>query len=157
MMNMSFSQTPGTSPIQEFVYQNVFSADGTPDAPIDMSIFEREHPPVSRPRTGTPNLSEIELKKRESAAYERGVAASRGEMQAESDRTIAAAKDAMLKTLKIFEEERAQYYRRMEGETVELALAVARKVLHREAQVDRVVLAGVVRVALEKISGSSQV
>jgi flagellar assembly protein FliH len=40
---------------------------------------------------------------------------------------------------------------------VDLALAVARKVLHREAQVDRLALAGVVRVALEKISGSSQV
>jgi flagellar assembly protein FliH len=154
---MSSSQTPVTSPIQEFVYQNVFSADGTPDAPIDMSIFEREHPPISRPHPNPPNLSELELNKREAAAYERGIAAARGEMQAEADRAAVAAKEALLETLKTFEHEREQYYRRMEGETVELVLAVARKVLHREAQVDRVVLAGVVRVALEKISGSSQV
>src|SRR5258706_15640366 len=122
MMNMSSSQTPVTSPIQEFVYQNVFSVDGTPDAPIDMSIFEREHPPVFRPQPGTPNLSEIELNKREMAAYERGCAAARSEIQAEADRADVAAKEALLETLKTFEHEREQYYRRMEGEIVELVM-----------------------------------
>jgi len=40
---------------------------------------------------------------------------------------------------------------------VDLALSIARKILHREAQVDRVVLGGVVRVALEKISGATNI
>jgi flagellar assembly protein FliH len=157
MMNMSFSQAPAPSAIQEFVYQSVFSADGTPDVPIDLSIFEHESPSMSQQHAGTPNISEIELKKREAAAYERGMAAGRNAMQAEAERATATAKDALAETLRTFEQEREQYYRRIEGEIVELVLAVARKVLHREAQVDRVVLAGVVRVALEKISGSSPV
>jgi flagellar assembly protein FliH len=157
MMNMSSSQTQGPSAIQEFVYQNVFNADGTQDAPIDVSIFERESRSTSRPEARTPSISEIELKKREAAAFERGRTAARTEMQAEADRVTAALKETLAETLKAFEHEREQYYRRIEGEIVQLVLAVARKVLHREAQVDRVVLAGVVRVALEKISGASPV
>ena len=154
---MSFSQTPDMSVVQEFVYQSVFSVDGTPDVPIDMSIFERESSPASRPHAGTPNVSELELKKRETAAYERGLAAARSEMQAEVNRAATEARESLVDNLKTFEQEREQYYRQIEGEIVELVMAVARKVLHREAQVDRVVLAGVVRVALEKISGSSPV
>ncbi len=154
---MSSSQVPFASAVQEFVYQNVFSPDGTPDAPIDLSIFERETQPPFRHEASTPNISELELAKREAAAYERGLAAARSAMQAEVDRATAAVKDTLAETLKTFELEREQYYRQIEGEIVELVMAVARKVLHREAQVDRVVLAGVVHVALEKISGSSPV
>ena len=154
---MSSSHAPDMSVVQEFVYQSVFSTDGTPDAPIDMGIFENESSPASRPHADAPNISELELKKREAAAYERGVAAARSEMQADADRATTAAKAILVENLKTFEVEREQYYRQIEGEIVELVMAVARKVLHREAQVDRVVLAGVVRVALEKISGSSPV
>ena len=40
---------------------------------------------------------------------------------------------------------------------VQLALSIARKILHREAQVDPMLLAGIVRVALEKIEGATGV
>ncbi len=45
----------------------------------------------------------------------------------------------------------------IEGEVVELALAVARKILHREAQLDPNVLAGIVRVTLEKLDTGTKV
>src|SRR5258708_32908156 len=118
MMNMSSSQMPFTSAIQEFVYQNVFSADGTPDAPIDLSIFEREPQPLSRQEASTPNISEMELSKREASAYERGMAAAQSAMQAEVDRANAVAKDTLAEVLKTFELEREQYYRQIEGEIV---------------------------------------
>ena len=38
-----------------------------------------------------------------------------------------------------------------------LALAIARKILHREAQLDPMLLAGMVRVALEKIEAGTEV
>ncbi len=40
---------------------------------------------------------------------------------------------------------------------VRLALAIARKVLHREAQLDPLLLAGVVRVALDQMQAGSRV
>ena len=40
---------------------------------------------------------------------------------------------------------------------MQLALAIARKILHREAQVDPLLLAGMVRVALEKIESHTKV
>ena len=56
-----------------------------------------------------------------------------------------------------FTHDRAAYFQRVEGEVVQLALSIARKILHREAQIDPLLLAGIVRVALEKIDGATGV
>lgn len=56
-----------------------------------------------------------------------------------------------------FTRDRADYFAKIEAEVVELALSIARKILHREAQVDPLLLAGIVRVALEKIDGATGV
>ena len=154
---MSSNQTPFTPPVQEFIYQNVAGSTGAPVAPVDLGIFEMDRTVTGGQTLVQPNVTEIDLQKREAAAYERGVAVGRDAARAEAESAIAAARNCVTENLKTFEQERHRYYRRIEGDIVELALAIARKVLHREAQVDRVVLAGVVRVALEKLAGSSQV
>jgi flagellar assembly protein FliH len=56
-----------------------------------------------------------------------------------------------------FAEERDRYLRAVEHEVVELALAVAARILRREAQMDPLLLTGAVRVALGQLSGSTQV
>lgn len=56
-----------------------------------------------------------------------------------------------------FTRDRAAYFEKVEVEVVQLALSIARKILHREAQVDPLLLAGIVRVALEKIDGATKV
>ncbi len=50
-----------------------------------------------------------------------------------------------------FEAGQQSYFRRVEKETVKLALAIARKILHREAQMDPLLLAGTVRAALDRL------
>lgn len=60
-------------------------------------------------------------------------------------------------TLIQFSRDRAEYFATVEGEVVQLSLAIARKILHREAQVDPLLLAGIVRVALEQIDGATAV
>jgi hypothetical protein len=45
----------------------------------------------------------------------------------------------------------------VEHEVVELALAVAARILRREAQMDPLLLTGAVRVALGQLSGSTEV
>lgn len=56
-----------------------------------------------------------------------------------------------------FEEQRNEYYARVEAEIVQLALSIAAKILHREAQVDPMLLAALVRIAVEKMREGSSV
>ncbi len=56
-----------------------------------------------------------------------------------------------------FSEERDRYLAAVEQEVVKLALAVAARILRREAQMDPLLLTGAVRVALGQLAGSSEV
>lgn len=59
--------------------------------------------------------------------------------------------------LELFEVERREYFSRVESDVVHLALAIAAKVLHREAQVDPLLVAALVRVAIDKLHDGSSV
>jgi flagellar assembly protein FliH len=59
--------------------------------------------------------------------------------------------------IETFAEERKQYFRGVEAEAVKLALAIARKVLHREAQMDPMLLRAVVRSAMDRLEETSKV
>jgi flagellar assembly protein FliH len=56
-----------------------------------------------------------------------------------------------------FAEERGRYFHRLEQETVRLALAIAARILRREAQMDALLLTGAVRVALGQLAQSTSV
>ena len=68
---------------------------------------------------------------------------------------IVAERKAVLKACEEFGRERARYFAGVEAEVVKLALAIAARVLHREAKIDPLLLTGVVRVALEKVAEDS--
>jgi flagellar assembly protein FliH len=68
--------------------------------------------------------------------------------------TLAESRGAIGKALEAFEAERQRYFRSVEAEVVKLALAIAKKVLHREAQMDPLLLAGAVRSALDRLEES---
>jgi flagellar assembly protein FliH len=53
--------------------------------------------------------------------------------------------------LKQFETSVAEYYSRIEVDVVKLSLAIATKILHRESQVDPLLVAALARVALDKL------
>jgi len=56
-----------------------------------------------------------------------------------------------------FHAERSRYFEVVESEVVKLALAVAARILRREAQMDPLLLTGAVRVALGQLSATTQV
>lgn len=56
-----------------------------------------------------------------------------------------------------FAEQRDRYLRTVEHEVVELALAIAARILRRETQMDPLLLTGAVRVALGQLAGATQV
>lgn len=88
-------------------------------------------------------------------------AQGRQEGQVEARKTfedrLARERAGLATALAQFTRDRASYFQKAEGEVVQLALSIARKILHREAQLDPLLLAGIVRVALEKIDGATGV
>jgi flagellar assembly protein FliH len=86
-------------------------------------------------------------------AWQEGAAEARKSF----DDQLARERASVAAALAEFHRERADYFRRVEAEVVQLALSIARKVLHREAQIDPQLLAGIVRVALEKIEGATEI
>jgi flagellar assembly protein FliH len=82
-------------------------------------------------------------------------AEARHEWEEELGERIAEERSVILRVCDEFRLERARYFAQVEAEIVKLALAIAARVLHREANLDPLLLAGVVRVALEKIAENS--
>jgi len=79
------------------------------------------------------------------------------ECRTKFEEQLVAERAALPKALADFARDRAVYYQKLEEEAVRLALSIARKVLHREAQVDPLLLMGIVRVAIERIEGATGV
>lgn len=78
------------------------------------------------------------------------------EARAEMNAALLREREQIARALRDFATERANYYRRIEGEVVQLALAVARKILHREAQLDPHALAGIVRITVEAMDAATK-
>lgn len=94
-----------------------------------------------------------------SVAMESARAEARAEASSDYERElaerIAVERAAILRVCKEFREERKRYFAGVEAEVVKLALAIAARVLHREVNLDPLLLTGVVRVALEKVAEDS--
>jgi flagellar assembly protein FliH len=102
-----------------------------------------------------------ETKRSYEAGREKGRAEGRqAEKDAQAPQQKAAEERRMRQAADLiasFAEERDRYLSAVEHEVVELALAVAARILRREAQMDPLLLTGAVRVALGQLSGSTQV
>jgi flagellar assembly protein FliH len=78
-------------------------------------------------------------------------------LRQEYELKLQAARAPIAGALSGFESQREEYFARVESEIVQLALAIATKILHREAQVDPMLVATLVRVAIEKLRDGSKV
>lgn len=110
-----------------------------------------------RPGTGESEGAATQGAEREAQARELGRKQGEIESRAKFEEQLARERSAVDKALADFLRDRAAYYQKIEEEAVRLALGIARKVLHREAQVDPLLLMGIVRVALERIEGATSV
>jgi len=93
----------------------------------------------------------------EQRAYEKGV--SEGETRARGafEKALAEARSQISVGLRQFTAQRETYFERVEADVVQLALSIARKILHRESQIDPLLLTGVVRVALDGLNRDTHV
>lgn len=90
---------------------------------------------------------------------------ARGEALAEAEQRLrngyedrlASLSAQVNRALEHFSQERRSYFARVETEVVRLALSIAARILHREAQVDPMLVAALVRIAIEKMRDGSSV
>lgn len=94
---------------------------------------------------------------RERDALTHGIEEGERRARAELAADAATQRAAVSAALEAFKAERAGYFARIEPEVVQLSLAIARKILHREAQLDPLLLTGMVHVALEKLDRGTHI
>jgi flagellar assembly protein FliH len=137
------SSAPKLQPVPEaspFSYDEAGVSNGTPGSPS----------------TGGQSVEE-RARRQQAEFFEQGRQAAQQQLRTELDAALAKHREQIARTLHEFSLERQSYFRRVEAEVVQLALAVARKILHREAQLDPNTLAGIVRVTLEKLDTGTKV
>jgi len=128
--------------------------------PVPFEYAEVSPLPPARNREAAGNgdkaLAE-QMAAREKRAREAGRQEAIAEARKSLDEQLSRERTAIAAAVGEFRQDRTRYYEKVEGEVVQLALAIARKILHREAQVDPMLLAGLVRVALDKIEAATGV
>ena len=101
--------------------------------------------------------SQKDQKQREEAV--RQAALHEGEARAKSwfETQVQEMRNSAAAALEAFARERREYFLAAEREVVQLACSITRKILRRETNLDPLLLAGMVRVALEQISQATHV
>lgn len=81
---------------------------------------------------------------------------TRSDCEQEMQQRLAEDRAMVRKACEDFDRERSRYFVAVEGQVIKLALAIAARVLHREAKIDPLLLSAAVRVALEKVAEESE-
>lgn len=147
MIILSESSSAPTQKVEPFVYRTL--ADEPPAA----AEVTDEDAPAPAP----PGVPEEEVQRRELAAREQGRREAEAVLRAELQQAVQAEREAIAAAVLDFDRQKAAYYQGIENEIVQLSLAIARKILQRECEIDPLLLSGVVRVALDRLDADTSV
>jgi flagellar assembly protein FliH len=147
MMNSLSSAQQNGPFIKRFTYPSIGAGGEPATPPSGLNLEFRE----------TEGLTEEQAKAREASAYGRGLAEGQQRALLEAQSFVQQAKSSVADTVAEFARERESYFQDVEAEVIALSLAIARKILNRETQVDPLVLKGVVYSALERLSSGTSV
>ena len=102
-------------------------------------------------------LTEEALADRLAAARADGASSAESRLRAEFEARASAEAACVAAAVEAFGCEAKTYYTRVESEVVRLALSIAAKILHREAQVDPMLVAALVQMAVNQLKENSAV
>lgn len=140
-----------SAPVQAFVYHNT----GAPGEVIDSPAESEQASP--RKAEELPRISEEEISRLVAEAHSKGMAEGVRQAEASFAAAITKERERTSQAILTFQNQCKDYYTRVELELVHLSLAIAAKILHRESQIDRMVVAGLVKVMLEKLHQNTKV
>jgi len=129
------------------------------EAPVDaLALPEGSLPAVDEPPPSVVmGVPEEEVERRVQIARDTAVAEADQRVRVECERATTSAQEKIAEVLKKFADERAEYFRGVESEVVQLAIAIARKILQREVEMDPTLLTALVRIALDRMQCGSMV
>jgi flagellar assembly protein FliH len=144
------SSSPKLAAVEAFKYQDARALD-----PAGMENTPAEAGTASQVRSPGRDAS-VELELRLAAARADGIREGLQQAQQNFEKELANERAKVAEALRAFAQKASDYYSRAEIELVHLSLAIAAKILHREAQVDRMLVAALVKVALEKLQHGTE-
>lgn len=80
-----------------------------------------------------------------------------GTMREEKEREVQKIRTSVTAAVEDFAQQREKYFGEVESEVVQLALAIARRIIHRESQIDPHLLAGLVNHELQQMESNTTV
>jgi flagellar assembly protein FliH len=105
-------------------------------------------------QTAEPSPDPAELLQARIAQERRAIIA---QARQETERELQRIRSEIAGSLEKFARQRDEYFRQTEAEIVNLALAIARRLIRREAQIDPHLLASLVRYELEQLEAATSV
>ena len=140
-------------PVRAFEYPRALSAASRVN---EKQVEALETEPVQQ-KPAVPAISENDL----AAAFEKGRQQGLREGEQALGKQVAQAVSAerirVSKAIEEFQQSNSEYYSKVEDQIVHLALGIAAKILHRESQVDPLLVAALVRLATENLKQGSTV
>ncbi len=148
-MSMSFNRGGGIprlpiAPVTSFQYRDTGPMTQLP------RIKTPAAEPEQRPRAEV-EMTRLELQAALAEARNEGARAAEDRLRAGARADAERESARITAALDCFERERKGYFARVEGEVVRLALSIAAKILHREAQVDPMLVAALVQIAVNQL------
>lgn len=146
-------------PVSRFVYKpapgwgSASAAEALAPEPSALGDAAEDNSESVPGNAGTTRSSAPDAKQ----SWQQGYNEAEANARSEYELAINRHRDLINHALRDFLNEREAYFHRVEGEVVALALAIVRKILRREAQLDALLLSGLVRVALEKMAVTQNV
>lgn len=125
-------------------------------APAREAAMAFQYPEVADPRAGVVPAGPGVAERMEQARAE-GRVEGRALAAADYAEALARARDSVAAAVADFARQREHYFQQVEGEVVQLALAIARKILHRESHLDPLALAGMARVTMGQLQAGTVV
>jgi flagellar assembly protein FliH len=135
------SSSPEWAGVQAFEYHEAGGFDATEERTTE------SRPTFQPPAHQTSEPQEVKL----AAARAEGIREGLQQAQQSLEQQLVGERAKVAQAIRDFAQKTGEYYSRAEVEMVHLSLAIAAKILHREAQVDRMLVAALVKVALEKL------
>jgi flagellar assembly protein FliH len=154
MMNTSSKPALKSSDRQSFKSLEYREVNGCSSA---SGFVPQEASQLVEVEQSTITLTEAEFTERTQQAKQLAVTETEKRLRGDYEQQVAKERDRIADIISEFQQERNTYYSAVETELVKLALAISKKILHREAQVDRMLLAGLVKVAIENLQHRSNI
>jgi len=156
MKNILFSGGDGvlSIPATSFLYQDMCASILNTVRESGRGEFSGEQ---ASEREAAPGRSAQEIDELVKVARAEATAETEKRLRKEYEAKAAGEAAKIRQSLELFLVERKDYFSRVESEVVHLALAISAKILYREAQVDPLLVAALVRVAVDKLHDGSSV